>query len=292
MRVARLPQELPRGTRAVAIGSFDGLHRGHQRVLDEAFSSGLEVIAVTFDPHPRAVLGRGVELLSTLERRLELLAEYGLEETLVIGFDLGIAALSPQEFIERFLLPMGTEVVVAGPDFRFGHGRAGDLDLLRRQGFLVRAVPPLPGVSSTTIRQALLGGDVVGASALLGRPPELEGTVVSGDARGATLGFPTANLAVPEGLLVPPDGVYAAFAAGHRVALSIGTNPHFDGQERRIEAFLLDFEGDLYGERLVVQLWQRLRDQQTFSSDRELTAQIARDVEAVRAAELPAVRSD
>jgi riboflavin kinase/FMN adenylyltransferase len=287
VRVAQLPEELPRARRAVAIGSFDGLHRGHQRVLDEAFASGLPVVAVTFDPHPRAVLGGGVELLTTLARRLELLAEYGLEETLVIRFDLAIAALEPREFVRRFLVPLGAEVIVAGPDFRFGHGRAGDLDLLRREGYGVRAVLALPGVSSTAIRGALLAGDVAAAAGLLGRPPEIEGTVVAGDARGAGLGFPTANLALPGGLILPRDGVYAGFAAAHRAAVSIGTNPHFGGAERRVEAFLLDFEGDLYGQRLVVQLWQRLRDQRSFSSDEELGAQIACDVEAAREAAAP-----
>jgi riboflavin kinase/FMN adenylyltransferase len=287
VKVAWTPGELPRAGRAVAVGSFDGLHRGHQRVLDEAFATGLPVVAVTFDPHPRAVLGRSVELLATLERRLELLAEYGLEEVLVIRFDRSVAALEPREFIERFLVPLGAEAIVAGPDFRFGHDRAGDLELLRREGFLVRAVPPLVGVSSTTIREALLAGDVAGAARLLGRPPDLEGTVVRGDARGAGLGFPTANLAPAEGLLLPQDGVYAGFAAGHRAAISIGANPHFGGRVRRVEAFLLDFEGDLYGERLVVQLWQRLREQRTFTSDEELGAQIARDVAATRAASAP-----
>jgi riboflavin kinase/FMN adenylyltransferase len=288
MRVAHHPDELPRAERAVAIGSFDGVHRGHQRVLDEAFASGLPVVAVTFDPHPRAVLGRGVELLTTLERRLELFAEYGLEEVLVLRFDHSIAALEPHEFVERFLVPLGAEVIVAGPHFRFGHGRVGDLELLRSEGFLVRPVPGLTGVSSTAIRGALLDGDPEAAARLLGRPPELDGTVVAGDARGARLGFPTANVAPAGRLLLPRDGVYAGFAAGRRAAVSIGTNPHFAGTDRRVEAFLLDFEGDLYGRRLVVQLWQRLRDQQAFASDEELTAQIERDVEAARAAVAPA----
>ena len=145
----------------------------------------------------------------------------------------------------------------------------------------------MPGISSTAIRGLLADGDVEGASRLLGRPAEVEGTVVAGDARGGTLGYPTANLRVDPELLVPAYGIYAGWAAGHRAAVSIGTNPHYGGHERRVEAFLLDFEGDLYGERLIVELWRRLRDERAFASEEELVAQIMRDVEETRSAERP-----
>src|SRR5207247_4965578 len=172
--------------------------------------------------------------------------------------------------------------------FRFGRAAAGDPELLRSLGFDVHTVPLLAGVSSTEIRNLLREGDVVSAAALLAHPPEVEGTVVLGDERGGTLGYPTANLAVPPDLLVPAYGIYAGSALGHRAAISIGVNPHYGGGERRIEPHLLDFEGDLYGRRLVVELWQRLREERAFSSEDELVAQIARDVEQARAAERPA----
>ena len=151
----------------------------------------------------------------------------------------------------------------------------------------MRRVPLVESVSSSHIRTLLAAGEVVRAAALLGRPAEVEGTVVLGDQRGGTLGFPTANLAVEPELLVPAYGIYAGAARGHRAAISIGINPHYGGDERRIEPHLLDFEGDLYGQRLVVELWQRLRDEHAFESEEELVAQIARDVEAVRAAKRP-----
>ena len=153
----------------------------------------------------------------------------------------------------------------------------------------MRTVATLEGVSSTNVRNLLREGDVESAARLLGRPPELEGTVVLGDQRGGTLGYPTANLSVPADLLVPAYGIYAGAALGHRAAISIGVNPHYGGDERRIEqpSSFLDFVGDLYGRRLVVELWRRLRDERAFSSEAELVAQITRDVEETRAVERP-----
>jgi riboflavin kinase/FMN adenylyltransferase len=287
VRVARDPGELEARSRAVALGTFDGVHRGHRRVLDAAIAAGETSTTVTFDPHPRVALGYGVELLTSLERRLELLEEAGVDEALVVDFDLEVAQLGPEEFVERVLVPIGTEVVLAGANFRFGRGRSGDLDLLRRLGFDVRAVPLVEGVSSTRIRDLLRAGEVERAAGLLGRPAEVEGTVVVGDARGGTLGFPTANLRQEPGLIVPGYGIYAGLADGHRAAISIGTNPHYGGGERRIEAFLLDFEGDLYGEKLRLQLWERLRDERAFDSEAELVVQIGLDVEATRGAQPP-----
>ena len=288
MKVAHAPAELGRRERAVAIGTFDGVHRGHQRVIAAAAETGLVPTVVTFHPHPRIALGYGVELLSTLERRLELFAEHGVEETLVVNFDHELQQCEPEDFARDVLGAIDTRIVMAGETFRFGHRRRGDLALLRELGFDARAVPFLDGVSSTEIRSLLHEGDVAGAAALLGRPPEVEGTVVVGDERGGTLGFPTANLAVEAQLLVPAFGIYADSALERPAAISIGTNPHYGGFERKIEAFLLDFEGDLYGQRLVVELWQRLRDEQAFESEQALIDQIARDVEATRAAVRPA----
>jgi riboflavin kinase / FMN adenylyltransferase len=287
VKVARDTSELARVPRAVAIGTFDGVHLGHRRVIEAALDAGPRPTVVTFDPHPRRVLGYAVEQLATLERRLELLAGLGVEETLVVEFTLETQRIEPDDFAERYLRAIGAEVIVAGEDFRFGHRRAGDLALLAELGFDVRPVPLLEGVSSSDIRHLLHEGDVVAAARLLGRPPEVEGLVVEGDARGGTLGFPTANVAADPTLLVPLHGIYAGFAGGHRAAISIGTNPHYGGDELRIEAFLLGFAGDLYGKRLIVELWERLRDERVFESEQALIDQIARDVESTELAERP-----
>lgn len=287
MKVARRPEELEPRDRAVAIGSFDGVHRGHRRVLDAARSAEIPATVVTFWPHPRLVLGNQVELLSTLERRLELLDEAGIDEVLVVEFTPELAKLEPGEFAESLLRQIGTRLIAVGKNFRFGRAAAGDPALLERLGFEVRTVPTLDGVSSTRIRALLREGDVGAAAQLLGRPAEIEGTVVLGDRRGGTLGYPTANLAVPADLIVPAYGIYAGIAMGFRAAISIGVNPHYGGNERRIEPHLLGFEGDLYGRRLVVELWRRLRDERAFPSEAELVAQIARDVEQTQAATRP-----
>jgi len=287
VKVARLPGELERVPRAVAIGTFDGVHLGHRAVVRAAVGAGLRPTVVTFDPHPRTELGNAVELLSTLDRRLELLAALGVEETLVVSFTRDLAGLAPERFAREYLAAIGSEIVVAGTGFRFGHRRSGDLALLETLGFDVRPVPVVEGISSTRIRQLVHAGDVRGAARLLGRAVEVDGTVVSGDARGAGLGYPTANLRVDVELLVPPYGIYAGAAAGHRAAVSIGVNPHYGGSERRIEAFILEFDGDLYGQRLVVELWDRLRDERAFESEAELVAQIGADVAAARTAKRP-----
>jgi riboflavin kinase/FMN adenylyltransferase len=273
--------------RAVAIGTFDGVHRGHKAVVGAAAASGLIPTVMTLDPHPRIVLGNRVELVTTLDRRLELLLEAGAEDILVVEFNQELMRLEPEEFAQRYLRTIGAEAVAAGEDFRFGSRRRGDLALLERLGFDVLAVPEVAGVSSTAIRAALTEGAIAAAATMLGRPYELDGTVVAGDQRGGTLGYPTANLALDAQLACPRHGIYAGEALGHRAAVSIGTNPHYGGTERRIEPHLLDFEGDLYGRRLVVELWKRLRDEAVFASEAELVAQIALDVEKARSAVRP-----
>ncbi len=291
MNVLRSAQEAEPAERAVAIGTFDGVHLGHRAVIERAIATGLRSAVVTFEPHPRVVLGYEVQLLATFERRVELIREIGPDDLLVADFTPELSRLSPGEFADTVLRPLGARVVVAGEGFRFGAGRRGELETLRSLGFQVRPVPLVGGVSSSRVRDLLRAGDVSGAAALLGRPAELEGTVVAGDQRGGTLGFPTANLAVPPDLLVPAYGIYAGAARDHRAAVSIGVNPHYGGVERRIEAFLLDFEGDLYGEHLRIELWQRLRDERAFASERDLVEQIARDAEAARSALRPSLPS-
>ena len=288
MKIAHTPAQVARKPRAVAIGTFDGVHRGHRSVVQAAIDSGLAPTVITFDPHPRIALGNHVELISTLERRLELLAAAGVEATLVAPFTTELMALEPEVFAERYLRAIGAEAVAAGADFRFGSRRRGDLELLERLGFAVLEVEAVPDVSSSAIRRALHDGDVVAAAEMLGRPYELDGVVVAGDQRGGTLGYPTANLALEPHLAYPRYGIYAGAALEHRAAVSIGTNPHYGGTERRIEPYLLDFDGDLYGKRLVVEVWERLRDEAVFASEEELVAQIGRDVDATRAAVRPA----
>ena len=288
MNVADQPGELEPARRAVAIGTFDGVHCGHRRVIEAAEAAQLRSAVVTFDPHPRTLLGGPpVELLTTLERRLELLEGVGVQDVLVLRVDEALLALTPEAFAETVLRAIGAEIVAAGDGFRFGHGRSGDLDLLGRLGFDVRRVPLVDNVSSSHIRALLATGDVEHAAKLLGRPAEVEGTVVTGDQRGKDLGFPTANLAVPPNLLVPGLGIYAGSALGHRAAISIGTNPHYGGTERRVEAFLLDYVGDLYGRRLVLELWERLRDEAAFGSEAALIEAIETDVARTRAAVPP-----
>jgi riboflavin kinase/FMN adenylyltransferase len=287
VRIAHAPSQLERRPRAVAIGTFDGVHRGHRSVLQAAIDSGLEPTVITLDPHPRIVLGNRVDLISTLERRLQLLAEAGVADTLVAAFTPEFMRLSPDEFIATYLTSIGAEAVAVGEDFRFGHRRSGSLETLVAAGLELLPVTEVEGVSSTAIRDAVRDGDLAHAAAMLGRPFELDGTVVAGDQRGGTLGYPTANIAMDPQLLCPRYGIYAGEALGHRAAVSIGTNPHYGGTERRIEPYLLDFDGDLYGKRLVVELWTRLRDEEVFESEEALIAQIARDVDATRAAVRP-----
>jgi riboflavin kinase / FMN adenylyltransferase len=287
VKVVRALGELAPAERAVAIGTFDGVHRGHRAAIEAAIGTDFRSTVVTFDPHPRRVLGYDVELVTTLERRIELIGEIGPDELLVLEFTPELSRLEAEDFVRAVLEPLGARVVVAAESFRFGQGRRGDVELLRRLGMEVRDVPVVEGVSSSRVRELLKSGDVVGAARLLGRPAEVEGMVVSGDERGGTLGFPTANIAVMPGMLVPAHGIYAGEAGGHRAAASIGVNPHYGGTERRIEAFLLDFEGDLYGQRLRLELWERLRDERAFASEEDLVRQIAADVDAARAAVRP-----
>ncbi len=287
MKIAHAPSQLDRQPRAVAIGTFDGVHRGHLSVLRSVFDSGLEPTVITFDPHPRIAMGNRVELVSTLERRLELLAEAGVAATLVAHFTPELQRLEPEEFAETYLRAIGVEAIAAGPDFRFGRRRMGDLELLSRMGFEILDVASIAGVSSSAVREAVRTCQLAEAAVMLGRPYELDGLVVAGDQRGGTLGYPTANIAMGPELVCPGYGIYAGSALDHRAAVSIGTNPHYGGTERRIEPYLLDFQGDLYGKRLVVELWARLRDERIFETEQALVDQIAMDVAATREASRP-----
>ncbi|MGI8644740.1 MAG: bifunctional riboflavin kinase/FAD synthetase [Nocardioides sp.] len=308
MRIWRDVTEVPAdlGRTVVTIGNFDGVHRGHQRVVrrarEVAASIGAErVVAVTFDPHPFAVLRpeHAPLNLSSVRGRLALLAREGADDALVIPFSREIAGWSPEEFVDRILVDaLHACAVVVGGNFRFGHKAAGDVALLTRAGaendFVVDGVALDGGPqvwSSTYIRNCLVAGDVEGAAEALGRPFAVRGTVVEGDRRGRELGYPTANVPV-EGLAAPADGVYAGWLRRvdtdetYPAAISVGTNPTFAGErERRVEAYVLDRDDlALYGVEVEIAFVARLRGMVRFDDLESLVAQMDDDV--ARAAEL------
>ena len=288
----------PRGGTAVTIGAYDGVHRGHQFVIGElrrlATEGGLDSVVLTFDRHPAAVVRpeSAPKLLTDLEQKLELLAATGVDHTVVLHFDEARSQEEPEDFVAEVLVgSMRARVVVVGEDFHFGRRRRGNVELLRTMGaslgFEVAHLPLLPGASSTEVRRLLAAGDVAGAAELLGRPHEVRGVVEKGDQRGRELGFPTANVAVPADILMPSPGIYAGWYGGEQAAaISVGRRPTFKdgGAPVVLEAYLLDFAGDLYGQRGRVSFVSRLRDEERYDSIDELTGQMALDVEATRAA--------
>jgi riboflavin kinase / FMN adenylyltransferase len=290
------------GPTVVAIGNFDGVHLGHREVLAaaRALRPGAPLVAVTFWPHPMVVLRPDAppELLCDLSERIDLLRHAGADEVRVVEFSRRIADWSPQEFVEHVLAPLHPATVVVGENFRFGHGALGTVETLRELGagtFEVVALPLVSDVtalSSTRVRHSLAAGDVEAAAAVLGRPFRYTGIVVMGDQRGRTLGYPTANLTVPQGHACPADGVYAGWltclekadAEPMPAAISVGTNPTFDGVERRVETYVLDrTDLELYGCRIGVDFITRLRGQVKFDSLDDLIVQMDADVAAARA---------
>lgn len=308
MRIWRDVTEVPAdvGRTVVTIGNFDGVHRGHQRVVRRAREVAREVgagrvVVVTFDPHPFAVLRpeHAPLTLSTVPARLAMLKEAGVDDALVIPFSRAIAAWSPEEFIDRVVVgALHASAVVVGANFRFGHKAAGDVALLAREGevrdFVVEGVALDGGPqvwSSTYIRSCLVAGDVEGAAEALGRPFAVRGVVTEGDKRGRELGYPTANVPVG-GIAAPADGVYAGWLRRldsdetYPAAISVGTNPTFAGErERRVEAYALDHDDlALYGVEVEVAFVARLRGMVRFDDVESLVAQM--DDDAARAAEL------
>ena len=286
----------------VALGNFDGVHLGHQEVLrravEEGRRRGMRVVAATFHPHPRSVLGVGEapRLLTPAGLRREVLLRYGADEVVGIPFDLELSKKSPEEFVGDVLVgQLGAEVVVVGENFRFGHGAAGDFEdlgrLMRETGgeavaVGVRAVGGGAGISSTRIRALVSVGRVEEAASLLGHPYVLRGEVVVGDKRGRTIGFPTANVLPAAEAVVPARGVYAGFVLvgdeEFAACTNVGVAPTFSRAESRVEAYLLDFDGDLYGRIVDVGFMRRIRGEKKFSGVEELKAQIQRDVEEAR----------
>jgi riboflavin kinase/FMN adenylyltransferase len=299
----------PEGT-AVTIGAYDGVHLGHRAVIAEvrrrAAERGLATAVVTFDRHPAAVVRpeSAPRLLTDLDQKLELLAATDIDYCVVITFDEARSRETAAEFVREVLVGcLAARAVVVGDDFHFGHGREGNVALLRSMGadlgFDVEGLDLVDAdgkpaddadrVSSTRIRHALVAGDLAQANALLGRPHELRGIVARGDERGRELGFPTANVSVPGDILLPADGIYAGWferpdGSVHQAAISLGRRPTFyaEAHASLLEAHLLDFSGDLYGERVKVRFVARLRGEERFESVDALIEQIGRDCDETR----------
>jgi riboflavin kinase/FMN adenylyltransferase len=290
VKVTPLQDVEPR-PRRVAVGTFDGVHLGHREVIREADT------VLTFEPHPATIVApaHAPRLLTTLERKAELVAGLGAEELVVIRFDAAFARRSAEAFVDDVLVgALGATHVSVGENFRFGHKAGGDAALLAADPrFETRVVPLLEVdgevVSSSHIRGLVLGGAVEYADRLLGAPFTVIGEVAHGDERGRTLGYPTANLVPQDGLVVPGHGVYACRARTpegelHVAATNVGVRPTFvTGRGELIEAYLVDFEGDLYGRRLAVEFLKRLRGEKRFDSVDALVEQMARDVQDARA---------
>ncbi|AFV11357.1 riboflavin biosynthesis protein RibF [Thermacetogenium phaeum DSM 12270] len=284
----------------LALGNFDGVHRGHKLLLEEMcrFASRLEAVpaALLFYPHPQQVLNpeKAPGLIIDNEKKLELMEALGIEAVIMLPFDRQMAALSPQQFIEEILLAkLKVTGVFVGFNYRFGCGATGTPELLldygKRLNFYVRVMPPVilngTPVSSTSVRSALLEGDISEAKSLLGYWPVIRGRVVPGDGRGKKLGYPTANIQVPEQMLVPRSGVYAcqALLEGdfYPAVLNIGKHPTFGcSRNPLIEVHLLNFRGNIYGAKMEIRLFQRLRSEKKFASKQDLINQIRKDVES------------
>jgi riboflavin kinase/FMN adenylyltransferase len=303
MEVIRGSENIPERLKGafVTIGNFDGVHLGHRfifrRLVEQAHRDGRPAVAISFDPHPKMVLHperRPFYLISTLEEKSRLLADLGIDAFILIPFSVEYARTTAEEFVREILWErLRIRRILIGHDYTFGRGREGNEALLaeagRRMGFDLEVIEAHcvgdTVISSTKIREALLAGEVGFAATLLGRPYNLGGPVVSGDHRGAQLGFPTANID-PEKELVPARGVYAVRVLrqgkSHDGVLNIGFNPTFDGHKRSVEVFIFDFQKDIYGESLEILFIDRIRDEVRFESVGQLVAQIGRDIDRAR----------
>ena len=286
MEVTTLDRVEPR-PRRVAVGEFDGVHLGHREVI-----CGADTV-LTFDPHPLAVIHPEAtpKLLTSTPVKIDLVASLGVQEMVIIPFDRAFAALGPQEFIDDVLVArLGAEHVSVGENFRFGHRAEGDTDLLRAQPAFETRVAPLVEfggeiVSSSHIRGLVAAGEVEHAAGFLGAPFQMRGPVVEGDRRGRELGFPTANLVPDDALVCPGHGVYAGLADGRCAAVNVGVRPMFDtGRGVLVEAYVIDFDGDLYGRELRLDFLMRLRGERRFESVEALVEQMGRDVAQAREA--------
>ena len=297
-----LAEASPPEETVLTIGTFDGVHLGHQEVFGRlkkaAACHKLRSAVLTFRSHPRAVLRPDVELryITTPQDRLRLLEKQGIDSVIAVDFTLELSHIKAAEFVGLLTEHLKMRGLVVGPDFALGHGRQGDIPTLTRlgdqMGFWVQQVEPGRAggqvVKSSTIRQLITEGDVAGAATMLGRAHSLTSVVVEGDHRGRSLGFPTANLAADPQVVVPRDGIYATWAVvegrRHRAATSIGVRPTFEAGPRTVEAFVLDFDGDLYGKTLTLEFVQRLRDELAFPAAAALVEQMKADVEDAKTA--------
>ena len=300
MDVYRSLAELPPAPagRSIALGTFDGVHRGHRGVIEAAVegarANGLRPAVVTFDPHPLQVLtpGDAPQLLTTTGTKAALVAQLGVEELLAIPFTAELSQQTPEEFCEQVLAgALDARRVAVGENFRFGRGASGDAELLRARKEFETVVVPLveygdEPVSSSRIRELVSAGDVSSAAKLLASPYRLVGDVMPGDARGRELGMPTINLGLPPESVIPAPGIYAGRAHGDRLganvpaAISIGVRPTFeDAGDLRVEAYLIGFDGDLYGQTVTLEFLERLRDEVKFDSVEALQRQMRADVE-------------
>jgi riboflavin kinase/FMN adenylyltransferase len=286
----------------LAVGVFDGVHLGHQALIrglvGGAQAAGATPVAATFDPLPAQVLAQDPpqSTLADAPERAALLGHAGARAVIVFTFDKAFSQQTAEAFIKRVTSAGDVQRIVVGPDFQFGHGREGAVPALRtlglRYGFAVTVVEPIAlggaVVSSTRIRQALREGDLDTAQALLGRPYSVTGTIVRGEQRGRSLGFPTINVAPPPDKLLPHDGIYATWVVlgdtRHRAASSLGVRPTFGGGPRKLEAYILDFNEEVYGQQATVAFVERLRDEIRFDSADDLAKQIAKDVHQTRLA--------
>ncbi len=287
--------------RVIGMGIFDGVHIGHQmllnRVKELANAHDLASTALTFHPHPAAVLGgkESPPLITSLQQRRELILAIGVDEVRLYTFTRDFAAMPPENFVRQILIDnMNAKIVVVGFNFTFGSGGTGNPTVLKelgeRYGFRVEVVEPVTCdgqvIGSTEIRRRLLAGDVEGASHLLRRNFSLTGKVVPGHRRGRTLGYPTANIAVPEGLIYPGDGVYAVrvhLGCGtYYGAVNIGCKPTFQDGQRTIEVFIIDFNGDIYDSEIKIEFIRKIREERKFSQPEELKDQICQDIAAIR----------
>jgi riboflavin kinase / FMN adenylyltransferase len=284
MQITQLSEATQR-SRRIAVGEFDGVHVGHRAVI-----AGNDTV-LTFEPHPMAVLrpGEAPKLLTSLEMKSELIAALGVEELVILPFDEGFARQSASEFIDGVLVEqLGATHVSVGTNFRFGRSAGGTTALLAADPrFQARVVPLVEGdgaiVSSSRIRALVAAGQVEQAADLLGQPFRIRGEVVSGDQRGRDLGFPTANLVPGPGLVCPANGVYACRIGKQLAAVNVGVRPTFgDGHALLVEAFVLDFKGDLYGQTLTIEFIARLRGEERFTGADTLITQMGRDVERTR----------
>jgi riboflavin kinase/FMN adenylyltransferase len=303
--VGRANLDAKLGPVAVTIGTFDGVHVGHrsliERAREKASDLGVEPAVLTWDRHPAETLrpDKAPPLLTTPERKVELIADSGIDLLVVLEFDRELSSWPPERFVEDVLVSgLQARSVIVGEGWRFGHKASGDIDLLvklsEEGGFEAEAAPLAlvegEPASSSRVRAAVADGDMSLARALLGRPFEVEGDVVRGDDRGHRIGWPTANIVPGPRIARPPRGVYAGRARvggeSYQAAINVGVNPTFGGDPAttpvRVEAYLLDFDEDLYGKSVAVEFHERLRDELTFSSADELSQQIERDVEATR----------